>query len=77
MFASPLVSCNFVAPFYKDLARFSRTREKKTIDSVSKVHQCTFFSVLAIAIADSTLAMWLQHILFLCKPFSFVYFKNK
>jgi hypothetical protein len=25
----PLVSCNFVAPFYKDLARFSRAREKK------------------------------------------------
>jgi hypothetical protein len=31
MFASPLVSCNFVAPFYKDMACFSRAREKNLV----------------------------------------------
>jgi hypothetical protein len=29
MFASPLASCIFVALFYKDMARYSRAREKK------------------------------------------------
>jgi hypothetical protein len=36
-----------------------------TIDSVSKVHHCTFNFFSILVIVESTLAMWLPHILFL------------